>query len=74
MCLVFAIRAPTSLQPTGPGGLGTSSGYPRQYHKYYGWDEAGWWAKSFHSFNQFSVATGDVASFVNPGGRSNVVL
>jgi filamentous hemagglutinin family protein len=27
----------------------------------------------FHSFNQFSVGSGDVAAFINPGGATNVI-
>ena len=59
--------------PGGPGGLGTTLGTRQAIRPtlLVGRDREA--VPIFHSFNQFSVGAGDVASFVNPGGVSNVI-
>ncbi|MBS0179818.1 MAG: filamentous hemagglutinin N-terminal domain-containing protein [Nitrospira sp.] len=59
--------------PSGPGGLGTALSTSGNTTNITGGTRPGGGANLFHSFNQFSVGTGDVASFVNPGGVSNIV-
>lgn len=59
--------------PPGPGGLGTSLGTSGNTTNITGGTRPGGGPNLFHSFNQFSVGTGDVAAFVNPGGVSNVI-
>lgn len=57
----------------GTGGLGTSVGTSGNVTNITGGTRPGNGPNVFHSFNQFSVGTGDVAAFVNPGGASNVI-
>lgn len=59
--------------PSGPGGLGTSLNTSGNTTNITGGTRPGGGPNLFHSFNQFSVGTGDVAAFVNPGGVSNVI-
>ena len=59
--------------PSGPGGLGTSLSTSGNATNITGGTRPGSGPNLFHSFNQFSVGTGDVAAFVNPGGVSNVI-
>jgi filamentous hemagglutinin family protein len=59
--------------PSGPGGLGTSLSTSGNTTNITGGTRPGSGPNLFHSFNQFSVGTGDVAAFVNPGGVSNVI-
>ena len=59
--------------PGGPGGLGTTLGTSGNTTNITGGTRPGGGPNLFHSFNQFSVGAGDVASFVNPGGVSNVI-
>jgi len=59
--------------PSGPGGLGTSLSTSGNTTNITGGTRPGGGPNLFHSFNQFSVGTGDVAAFVNPGGVSNVI-
>lgn len=59
--------------PSGPGGLGTTLSTSGNTTNITGGTRPGSGPNLFHSFNQFSVGTGDVAAFVNPGGVSNVV-
>ena len=53
--------------PPGPGGLGTSLSTSGDTTNITGGTRPGGGPNLFHSFNQFSVGTGDVAAFVNPG-------
>ena len=53
--------------PPGPGGLGTSLSTSGNTTSITGGTRPGGGQNLFHSFNQFSVGTGDVAAFVNPG-------
>ncbi|TXG82049.1 MAG: filamentous hemagglutinin N-terminal domain-containing protein [Thermomicrobiales bacterium] len=57
----------------GTGGLGTSVNTSGNVTSITGGTRPGNGPNVFHSFNQFSVGAGDVASFVNPGGASNVI-
>lgn len=57
----------------GTGGLGTSVSTSGNVTNITGGTRPGNGPNVFHSFNQFSVGTGDVAAFVNPGGASNVI-
>lgn len=57
----------------GTGGLGTSVSTSGTTTNITGGTRPGNGPNVFHSFNQFSVGTGDVAAFVNPGGASNVI-
>lgn len=59
--------------PPGAGGLGTSLNTSGNTTNITGGTRPGGGPNLFHSFNQFSVGTGDVAAFVNPGGVSNVI-
>ena len=59
--------------PPGAGGLGTSLSTAGNTTNITGGTRPGGGPNLFHSFNQFSVGTGDVAAFVNPGGVSNVI-
>lgn len=59
--------------PSGPGGLGTTLSTSGNTTNIAGGTRPGGGPNLFHSFNQFSVGAGDVASFVNPGGVSNVI-
>ena len=59
--------------PAGPGGLGTSISTSGNTTNITGGTRPGGGQNLFHSFNHFSVGTGDVAAFVNPGGVSNVI-
>ncbi|MDR4479935.1 MAG: filamentous hemagglutinin N-terminal domain-containing protein [Nitrospira sp.] len=59
--------------PPGAGGLGTSLSTSGNTTNITGGTRPGGGPNLFHSFNQFSVGTGDVAAFVNPGGVSNVI-
>jgi filamentous hemagglutinin family protein len=59
--------------PPGPGGLGTSLSNSGNTTSITGGTRPGGGPNLFHSFNQFSVGTGDVAAFVNPGGVSNII-
>ncbi len=56
--------------PPGAGGLGTSLNTAGNTTNITGGTRPGAGPNLFHSFNQFSVGTGDVAAFVNPGGVS----
>ncbi|MCE7976742.1 MAG: filamentous hemagglutinin N-terminal domain-containing protein [Nitrospira sp. NTP1] len=62
-----------SATPSGPGGLGTTLSTSGNTTNITGGTRPGGGPNLFHSFNQFSVGAGDVASFVNPGGVSNVI-
>ncbi len=62
-----------SATPSGPGGLGTTLSTSGNTTNIAGGTRPGGGPNLFHSFNQFSVGAGDVASFVNPGGVSNVI-
>lgn len=53
--------------PPGVGGLGTSVSTSGHTTNITGGTRPGGGQNLFHSFNQFSVGTGDVAAFVNPG-------
>ena len=53
--------------PPGVGGLGTSVNTSGNTTSITGGTRPGGGQNLFHSFNQFSVGTGDVAAFVNPG-------
>lgn len=53
--------------PPGVGGLGTSVSTSGNTTNITGGTRPGGGQNLFHSFNQFSVGTGDVAAFVNPG-------
>lgn len=57
----------------GTGGLGTSVSSAGNTTNITGGTRPGNGPNLFHSFNQFSVGSGDVAAFVNPGGVSNVI-
>ncbi|MBS0169942.1 MAG: filamentous hemagglutinin N-terminal domain-containing protein [Nitrospira sp.] len=59
--------------PSGPGGLGTTLSTSGNTTNITGGTRPAGGPNLFHSFNQFSVGTGDVAAFVNPGGVSNVI-
>lgn len=59
--------------PPGAGGLGTSLNTSGNTTNITGGTRPSGGPNLFHSFNQFSVGTGDVAAFVNPGGVSNVI-
>lgn len=59
--------------PSGAGGLGTTLSTSGNTTNITGGTRPGGGPNLFHSFNQFSVGTGDVAAFVNPGGVSNVI-
>ena len=73
VALVFAQSTHIVATPPGLGGLGTSVATSGNTTSITGGTRPGGGPNLFHSFNQFSVATGDVASFVNPGGVSNVI-
>ncbi len=53
--------------PPGVGGLGTSVNTAGNTTTITGGTRPGGGPNLFHSFNQFSVGTGDVAAFSNPG-------
>ncbi len=57
----------------GTGGLGTSVNASGNTTNITGGTRPGNGPNLFHSFNQFSVGSGDVAAFINPGGVSNVI-
>jgi filamentous hemagglutinin family protein len=57
----------------GTGGLGTSVSSVGNTTNITGGTRPGNGPNLFHSFNQFSVGSGDVAAFINPGGVSNVI-
>ncbi len=59
--------------PPGAGGLGTAVSTLGDRTNITGGTRPGGGQNLFHSFNQFSVGTGDVAAFVNPGGVSNII-
>ena len=59
--------------PPGVGGLGTTLSTSGNTTNITGGTRPGGGPNLFHSFNRFSVASGDVASFVNPGGVSNII-
>lgn len=67
----------TNIQATpgtiGTGGLGTSVSTVGNTTNITGGHRPGSGPNLFHSFNQFSVGSGDVAAFINPGGVSNVI-
>jgi filamentous hemagglutinin family protein len=59
--------------PSGAGGLGTTLNTSGNTTNITGGTRPGSGPNLFHSFNQFSVGSGDVAAFVNPGGVANVI-
>ena len=71
--LVYGQSTHIVATPPGPGGLGTSVATSGNTTNITGGTRPGGGPNLFHSFNQFSVAAGDVASFINPGGVSNVI-
>lgn len=85
LSMLFALATPavplhaqtTNIQATpgaiGTGGLGTSVSTVGNTTNITGGTRPGSGPNLFHSFNQFSVGSGDVAAFINPGGVSNVI-
>ena len=71
--LAYGQATNISATPSGPGGLGTTLSTSGNTTNITGGTRPGGGPNLFHSFNQFSVGAGDVASFVNPGGVSNVI-
>lgn len=64
---VYAQSTNIVATPPGVGGLGTSVSTSGHTTNITGGTRPGGGPNLFHSFNQFSVGTGDVAAFANPG-------
>ncbi len=59
--------------PSGLGGLGTSVNTSGNTTNITGGTRPAGGPNLFHSFNQFSLGSGNVATFVNPGGVFNII-